>query len=121
MLPRLALSSIIALSCAAPLFAAPLPKPPAFAMCAACHKVDKGAPNTLGPNLWGIAGSKAGEHPGFTSSPAMKKSNIKWTRDKLLAYIQDPQKTVPGTRMPFGGIKNPQSAAAVADYLMSLK
>lgn len=120
MLSRLVLSSAAVLLLAMPAGAAPLPKPPAFAMCAACHKVDKGAPNTLGPNLWGIAGSKAGFHGGFNSSPAMKKSNIKWTRDKLLAFVQNPQKTVPGTRMPFAGIKNPASAEAITDYLMSL-
>jgi cytochrome c len=51
----------------------------------------------------------------------MKKSTIKWTRANLVAFIQEPQKTVPGNRMPFGGLKNPDSAAQVADYILSLK
>lgn len=121
MLHRFTISSIIALSLGAPALAAPLPKPAMFAVCSACHKVDKGAPNSIGPNLWGIGGTKAGDVAGFTFSPAMKASKIKWTRDNLIAFIQEPQKTVPGTRMPFGGLKNPQSAAAIADYILSLK
>jgi cytochrome c len=119
MLHRLAIT-LAALSLAAPAFAAPLPRPAAFGICAACHKVDKGAPNTIGPNLWGI-GTKAGELAGFNFSPAMKGSKVKWTKANLIAFIQEPQKTIPGNRMPFGGLKNPQSAGQIADYILSLK
>lgn len=118
---RFALAMIAATMVAAPALAAPLPKPALFGVCAACHKVDKGAPNTLGPNLWGIGGTKAGDVPGFAFSPAMKNSKIKWTRANLIAFIQEPQKTVPGTRMPFAGLKNPKAAEAIADYILSLK
>ncbi|MDB5686199.1 MAG: cytochrome [Rhizorhabdus sp.] len=106
---------------AAPAIAAPLPKPAAFGVCGVCHKVDKGAPNSIGPNLFGIGGSKSGEVPGFTFSPAMQKGAIVWNRANLVKFIMEPQKTVPGTRMPFGGLKNQQSAEAIADYLLSLK
>jgi cytochrome c len=121
MLHRLALSSIVALSLAAPALAAPLPRPAAFGICSVCHKTEKGAPNTIGPNLFGIGNTKAGSVPGFAFSPAMKKSKVKWTRANLIAFIQEPQKVVPGTRMPFGGLKNPESAAQIADYILSLK
>lgn len=118
---RLVLCSIVTLSLATPALAAPLPKPAAFGICSACHKVEKGAPNSIGPNLYGIGNAKAGNVPNFTFSPAMKSTKIKWTRANLIAFIQEPQKTVPGTRMPFGGLKNPASAAAIADYILSLK
>ena len=106
---------------ALPASAAPLPKPAIFGVCAACHKTDKGAPNGIGPNLYGISGETAGEVPGFAFSPAMKKSGIKWTRPNLIKFIMSPQATVPGTRMPFMGLKNQQSAEQVADYILSLK
>ncbi|TZG28155.1 c-type cytochrome [Sphingomonas montanisoli] len=106
---------------ALPVAAAPLPKPAIFGVCAACHKTDKGAPNGIGPNLFGIGGATAGAVPGFAFSPAMKKSGIKWTRPNLIKFIQSPQATVPGTRMPFMGLKNQQSAEQVADYILSLK
>lgn len=121
MLKRLALASIVAASLGAPALAAPLPKPPSFGVCGACHKVDKGAPNGIGPNLYGIGNTKAGDVANFNFSPAMKNSKVKWTRDNLIAFIQAPQKAVPGNRMPFGGLKNPDSAAQVADYILSLK
>ncbi|ATE67025.1 c-type cytochrome [Rhizorhabdus dicambivorans] len=118
---RLFLASFLTISLATPALAAPLPKPPVFGVCGACHKVDKGAPNGIGPNLWGIGNTKAGDVPGFAFSPAMKASKIKWNRDNLIAFIQDPRKTVPGNRMPFAGLKNPASAAQIADYILSLK
>ena len=101
--------------------AAPAPKPPAFAMCAVCHKVGKGESSTLGPNLFGVGGRKAGSLPGFNYSPAMKNLNFTWTRDKLTTFITEPRKLVPGTKMAFAGQKNPQQAGAIADYLLSLK
>ncbi|KKC24279.1 c-type cytochrome [Sphingomonas sp. SRS2] len=118
---RFILTSIAAAALTAPALAAPLPKPALFGVCGACHKVDKGASSTLGPNLWGIGGTKAGQVPGFAFSPAMKNSKVKWTRASLIAFIQEPQKTVPGTRMPFAGLKNPKAAEAIADYILSLK
>ena len=101
--------------------AAPLPAPPAFAICGVCHKVDKGAPNGIGPNLFGIGGTKAGAVPGFAFSPAMAKGAIVWNRSNLVKFVMEPQKTVPGTRMPFAGLKDQGKAEAIADYILSLK
>jgi cytochrome c len=104
-----------------PATAAPLAKPAAFATCNVCHKVDKGQPSSMGPNLWGISTRKAGSITGFSYSPAMKKLPYKWDRAKLIAFVTKPQAVVPGTRMAFVGIKDPVKAAQVADYLMALK
>ena len=105
----------------APALAAPAPKPPSFAMCGVCHKIGAGEKSTLGPNLFGIGGRKAGTLPGYAYSPAMKAAKFAWTRDKLIAYVTDPRATVPGNKMAFAGQKNPQQAAAIADYLLTLK
>jgi cytochrome c len=115
----LALGSLVFAGSAAT--AAPLPKPAIFGVCAACHKTDKGAPNGIGPNLFGVGGTKAGDVAGFAFSPAMKKSGLTWNKANLVKFIQAPQATVPGTRMPFAGLKNPAQAEAIADYLLSLK
>jgi cytochrome c len=116
--------SLVAMSAVAmiatPALAAPAPKPPSFAMCGVCHKVAPTEKSVVGPNLFGVGGRKAGT-TGFAYSPAMKQANFAWTRDKLIAFITDPRKTVPGTKMAFAGQKNPQQAAAIADYLLSLK
>lgn len=115
------MTSAVAAIAAQPAVAAPALKPPAFAVCGVCHKVAAGEKSGIGPNLWGVSGRKAGTLPGFTYSPAMKASNISWTRDKIATYIADPKKMVPGTKMIYVGQKDPKVAAAIADYVASLK
>src|SRR5438552_11566243 len=79
-----------------------------FNRCAICHSNAKGAPNKLGPNLFGVVGRKAGTYPGFSYSSAMKRSGITWTAANLMAYLVAPQQVVPGNGMPFAGIANAQ-------------
>lgn len=99
---------------------APPPQPTTFAQCSGCHKVAKGEPNSIGPNLNGIGGRKAGQVPNFVYSPAMKKSGITWTRKELIAFISNPQARVPGSRM-FYAQPDKAEAARIADYLMGLR
>lgn len=75
----------------------------------------------VGPNLFGVGGRRAGSLPGFNYSPAMKNMKFTWTRDKLITFITDPRKLVPGTRMAYAGQRDAKQAGAVADYLLSLK
>lgn len=97
------------------------PQPPQFAQCAVCHKTRAGEKSTIGPNLFGIAGRKSGVGSDFNFSPAMKQAGIVWNKSNLLAFIASPQTVVKGNRMPFGGQKDPKAAAAIAEYLASLK
>ncbi len=87
-----------------------------FAQCKTCHVAEKGQ-NRVGPSLWGVVGRKSGSVPGYTYSAANKNSGITWTEDKLFAYLEAPQKVVPGTKMAFAGLKNPQDRANVIAYL----
>jgi nitrite reductase (NO-forming) len=98
----------VALTC----FAAPPPAPTdvaagreEFRICQACHSLDPGR-NLIGPSLAGLIGRKAGTAPGFDYSQALKQANITWDAKSLDAYLADPQKVVPGNRMPFGGLKS---------------
>ena len=92
-----------------------------FGRCAVCHTTTKGGSNGLGPNLFGIVGRKAASAPNFMYSGPMKASGITWTPDKLKAWISGPARLVPGTRMAFGGISNPQQVGDVVAYLATLK
>lgn len=99
----------------------PSARPATFAACAVCHKTEKGAPNGIGPNLFGIGGKKAGTVPGFNFSAAMKQSKVVWDKQKLTTFITAPRTVVPGTRMPYAGMKDPAAAASIADYILTLK
>src|SRR5690242_8856139 len=76
-----------------------------FKPCAACHAINH--TDGVGPGLQGIIGRMAGTVPGFRYSDAMKKSGIVWDAKILDAYLESPQKVVPGNRMPYAGLKDP--------------
>ena len=90
-----------------------------FKTCAACHATDHA--NRVGPGLAEIIGRKAGMVPGFSYSDAMKKSGIVWDAKILDAYLESPQKVVPGNRMPYAGLKDPTNRADLVAYLATLK
>ena len=73
--------------------------------------------NILGPSLAGIIGRKAGSESGYAYSPAMKQANIVWDGKSLDAYLNDPQKLVPGNKMPFPGLKTEHDRADIIAYL----
>ena len=87
-----------------------------FRKCQACHSLDAGK-NGLGPSLAGIVGEKAGTVSGYNFSAAMKASNLVWDAATLDAYLTDPQKVVPGNKMPFPGLKTERERSAVVALL----
>lgn len=91
-----------------------------FAQCKACHVTDKGV-NRVGPSLFGVVGRKAGTVPGYTYSAANKNSGVTWAPATLYTYLENPRKFMPGTKMAFAGIKNPQQRADVIAYLSTFK
>jgi nitrite reductase (NO-forming) len=86
-----------------------------FRKCQACHSMEPGK-TILGPSLAGILGRKAGSDPGYSYSPAMKQANIVWDAKSLDAYLRDPQKLVPGNKMPFPGLKTDNDRADVIAF-----
>ena len=92
-----------------------------FARCAICHSIQKGGPNGLGPNLFGVFGRKVAAVPRFNYSGALKNSGITWKADKLKQWVSGPARMVPGTRMAFAGISNTAQADDLVAYIATLK
>jgi cytochrome c len=88
--------------------------------CAACHTFEKGGPNRVGPNLFGILNDHKGEGRGFNFSAAMKGKGGTWTYDDLNKFIANPKSFVPGTAMGFAGIPKDSERADVIAYLRTL-
>jgi len=89
--------------------------------CAACHTFEKGGPNRVGPNLFGIVNDHKGEgRNGFNFSAAMKGKGGQWTFDDLNKFISSPKGFVPGTAMGFAGIPKDSERADVIAYLATL-
>lgn len=88
-----------------------------FAACAACHAPEK---NSIGPKLAGVIGRISGSVEGFRYSRAMKNARIVWDAKTLDAYLNEPQKVVPGNVIPFSGITDAQKRPDIIAYLSTL-
>jgi cytochrome c len=88
-----------------------------FKRCVACHTIDAGGSNGIGPNLHGIVGRAVASHAGFSYSSAMKAKGGVWDEAGLDTYLEAPMKAVPGTRMAFAGIIDPADRKALLLYL----
>ena len=88
-----------------------------FKRCVACHTIDKGGRNGVGPNLHGIVGRAVATAPGFAYSGAMKAKGGVWDEAALDAYLKSPAQIVPGGRMAFAGIAEAAERKALILYL----
>ena len=99
-----------------------------FRKCAGCHKIEEGKKGGMGPNLWGIYGSPAGQVEGYRYSKWLKESGIIWDRESLQAWLSNRKtreeyfgKDVFKTKMIWTGIKKEEDMTTILDYLEKQK
>jgi cytochrome c len=93
--------------------------------CASCHQFDPGDTPSTGPGLYGVVGRQPGSQAKYTTyDSAMHDFEAAaghgaWTYDLLYQFLKNPQQDMPGTKMTFVGLKDPQDRINVIAYLRS--
>jgi cytochrome c len=86
----------------------------------ACHTLQTGEPNKIGPNLWGVVGRPRASEAGFDYSAAMIAKGGSWTFDELNKFLAGPRNYIQGTKMTFAGLDNEHQRADLIAYLRTL-
>jgi cytochrome c len=91
-----------------------------FSKCAACHTINAGGANGIGPNLHGVVGASiGGRAAGFSYSAALSGHGGNWDFASLNAWLTSPRRFADGTTMSFAGLSDAQERANLIVYLNS--
>lgn len=89
--------------------------------CGICHVLAAGAAHTVGPNLHGIHGREPGKAANFSYSNALTVAGGVWDESRLDAFLSSPNTAMPGTAMPFQGLKSAGERQNLICFLQTLK
>jgi len=87
-------------------------------ICRACHTLESGGANMIGPNLYGVFGKRAGLVAEFEYSAALQQADFVWTPRALDAWLAQPARFLPGNRMSFPGVMNAGDRNDLIAYLL---
>ena len=88
-----------------------------FKKCAACHSINKGGKNNIGPALYNVVGRKVGEVSDYKYSKALAAYDKEWTFEELNGFLIKPSKWIKGTKMAYAGLRKEKDRASVIKYL----
>ena len=88
-----------------------------FKKCLACHTINSGGADGIGPNLFGIMGKAHGAKAGFAYSGALKDVAASWDFDNMNAWLTSPRKYANGTKMTFAGLGKAEDRANIIAYM----
>ena len=91
-----------------------------FNKCKACHGVDEGGKNKLGPNLWNTVGGPIAAKEKYKYSKALLAYAAEagtWNEENLDAWLKKPRDLVRKTKMIFPGLKKAEDRANIIAYL----
>lgn len=89
-----------------------------YAKCAACHTIEQGGANGIGPNLYAIMGDAIGHgRNGFAFSSALSGMEGNWDWASMNEWLQSPRRFAAGTTMSFAGLSSAEDRANLMAYL----
>ena len=88
-----------------------------FKKCLSCHSIEKGGPNKIGPNIFGVLNRKAGSVSGYKYSKAMLAYGKIWSFEEMNGFLTKPKDWIKGTKMSFIGLRSAKDRAAVILYM----
>jgi cytochrome c len=89
-------------------------------LCRACHSLEKGGTNMIGPALYGFFGTEVGTRSGFEYSAVMRNADFIWTPEAMNAWLAQPGRFLPGNRMTFAGVLDQEDRDDVIAYLLQV-
>ena len=88
-----------------------------FKKCAACHSIEKGGPNKIGPALYNVVGSKVGAVDDYKYSKTLASYGKDWTFEELNGFLTKPSSYLKGTKMSYAGLRKEADRASIIKYL----
>ena len=88
-----------------------------FKKCAACHSVNKGGKNKIGPALYNVVGRVVGGVDDYKYSKALASYGKEWTFEELNGFLKKPSSYLKGTKMSYAGLRKEKDRASVIKYL----
>ena len=88
-----------------------------FKKCAACHSINEGGKNKIGPALWAVMQRRSGELSDYNYSKALLNHGKIWSFAELNGFLLKPAKWIKGNKMGFAGLKDEKDRASVILYM----
>ena len=88
-----------------------------FKKCAACHSVNKGGKNKIGPALYNVVGRAVGGVVDYKYSKTLASYDKEWTFEELNGFLTKPSSYLKGTKMSYAGLRKDKDRASVIKYL----
>jgi len=88
-----------------------------FKKCKACHSINAGGGNKIGPKLWNVMFRPVGSIADYKYSKALSSYGKEWNWEEMNGFLIKPSQWIKGNKMGFAGLKDERDRASVILYL----